>query len=392
MIRRDLWDTVYGRTPSTSVNFSGGELWRSSPSSNPSLWAATDDDEVLAYGDANSEMARKLMMRGRADHLRGQNRTLQAALSRPNVNLFGAPNDDFDKEIQQLVQENQNARIRGFDMGRVQDQKNYALQKEALSRRLQLQNAALDRAKFARDRVEGDREFGRQLANDGFSRRYRASLLAQGAARDKRMADTEATRGYNNVAEQALEMVRDYGMDPEEAIRVFGLEGPEQEVLRSIGGMASQAEADDLQPYLDYLNQTELSRRQALGPDAAHDQRGDPSLLRRFARHIPIAGRFVDQYPKAPGESAPSGRSGLMPLPAESDDTAALMREAAKVGASYDPARGFYSPRVARQVGPSGPAIRDGAPVANSKADLDALRARGYRGKVWWNGVQRNLR
>lgn len=406
MTREDLYLTVHGQPafqPRPSLLGAGGtgfgaptsnafawDMWRRDPSRNPALQQATPDDEALEYGRMAHELSQQLLMKENARKSKEKVALLQRALANPNgANLFSAPQDDFEAQLQRIMQGDIDAGSRGWQYGLKGQERNYREAKEAFARRLQSQNAAVDRAKLYQDALKNERDYQLKKENDNHRRKYQDSLLRQNR-------EDDVARGYDSDAQLALEMVRDFGMDPEEAIRVFGIQGSGQQVLRSIGSMVdtqndskTAIQDESLDDYADLFNSIELQARREAAPTPSKSGYGPMgALMRAFG------------YKGA--ESIPDPETlGFDQLPAVNNkDVNEARMQALKLGLRYDPARGYFpperrpNPAVPGAALPSAPALSSpqmqnmggqqsvaNVPVVTSRAEVAAL-PRGAR-FVW---------
>lgn len=329
-LRRDYYKTTGGLR---SID-TGFDRWRSDPSRNPALQRATDDDMWIEESRRRVELANKLLARENAQKNKSQADLLEQALNSGNFNLSEAPENEYDAELQKIMQEHINAGIRGVE-------RQYSPQAIALQRKINLENAglqrqgraqALDEAQFIDQKQRAARGFALDARKAAMNDAYRQNLMGQ---REKQMqydALMDLQRHSSQEAKQALDLVRE-GMDPEEVIQLFRLNPRDQQLIRSYRAMADEEMALEDDPMLDYLNERELGMRRGATPQ--EEGPGFADSVRTFfgGRSAPLP-LPVDRV----------GRGGL--APGEGDEFEQLRLEALKNGFAYDPTqRGFYSNR-----------------------------------------------
>lgn len=348
MTRRDLWNQTAGRmtlggSGLTGSNSSDWDMWRRDPTRNPSLRRATADDEALAYADQQNRLQQELLMKEKSRQLQGNVNMLKMANAQPfGVGLFEAPETDFDKKLQGNMQEFVNAGIRGQRLG-LQHQRDWERRYlQAMENARRNQAASLDRAKFVRSKFEDDRDFDLAINKEEARRKYLEDMSL-----DQRVGKQQGRQ--DNVDELAFEMVRDFGMDPEEAIRVFGIKGPAETVLRSVGGLvesgrgAGDAQAEEL---ADILNDYEMGARK---------QAADLNVKKRT------------WWDRTFGDDPVKDEK----LPAmDAEELYKLRTKGAEKGVAYDPNKGFFlpprAPRTPQRAQPL-PASVNGIPVVQSR-------------------------
>lgn len=366
MIRRDYWNSIYGR-PRNGIgggtNYAAGswDMWARDPRSNPSLRPVTDDDRALAEAERRHTLAQKLLTRENANKAKREADMLEQLLhGNQPVNLFEEPANEFDEDLQTLIQGDVNAGIRGINMQVQEGTKRRKQGLENLNAQLRMQAAALDRAKFG-DQIRRSRADqaldAAKLQQQGA---YRNALLAQRSAQMRADIGKDQNAEYQREAKMALDLVKD-GMDPEEVVAMFRLNDRDQQLLFSYGGMLSEEMQAEEQPYLDYLNEMELGMR-SKNPLPAMNTEGERGWL-------PFTRGPAMQGPPVPTDH----RAAYAPLPMN-DEAMELRAEAAKRGYVYDPNTGFSLPGdpepatpVPAQPARSGP--RPGIPVVTNGAD-----------------------
>lgn len=342
MTREQLYQTVYGNRgpvmPRPSLmgqsigygaptsNASDWDMWRRDVTRNPSLQDATADDEALAWMQEQNRLEHDVLMRGNADRAKNRVDLLKRAQAQIRTNLFSAPTNDFERELQQTIQQHVNAGQRGFQLGYASDVANRKLAQQRLENRLKLQDAALDRARFTRDTNKDIRDFRAQRQDAAFRQLYQKGLLTQADKRLQLQQLENLTQGMNADGKMALEAVKDYGMDPEQAIQVFGIpEGSAADVLRAYGGLVSESERtaeEDDAAYAEYLNLAELENRRGKAPQAG-------------------SGKFLGVFGSGAPDPATFDRGQLLQYEADPATMLRLQREAARRGLRYNPKDGF---------------------------------------------------
>lgn len=366
MIRQDLWNQTGGRmtlgsSGLTGSNTSDWEMWRRDPTRNPSLQRATPDDEVLAYETQQSRLQHELLMKEKAKRLQQNIGMLKQANAQPfGVGIFDAPDAPNDVAIQRNIQRYVDAGTRGMNASAASEKERERRYIQNLQIRKQLQDSALDRAKFQQGLFQDQRDFKFDVNKELARRKYLEDVQTN------QMIGQQQGR-HDNAAELAFEMVRDFGMEPEEAIKVFGVDPQSADVLRSVGRMVGgQASARDEQgqDWVELLNQMELAQRKAspdFEPDlpSAKTWWGGTNKEQKALNDAEIA-RFSD-------------RSKLPPM--KSKEMLDLLDAAEKRGLSYNPNQGFFLPQ--RNMGGAAPTasptpahpqfIGDGIPVVTSR-------------------------
>lgn len=344
--RQDLWNTVYGptqptfsylygrRTPTYTDPWARGS-WVNDPHSNPSLAPATEDDRMLAYDDQAHQLAQQVYKRGTADQAQRRVQMLQSLLqSGASPNLYDRPRNAQDADLQNFIQQDYNAGVRGWGMIPTQNEIRRK-QQENLRMALERQKLGLDQAKF----VTGER---RSAANDQFTHAFDRAKFAQTSANERsnlglrqdELIQRQAEAGqraqdaldrkqvladYRNQKE-ALDAVKS-GMDPETAANQYGIDGTGREVLKSWGQLGSDAQDASA----GGLNELELMMRQQAS-DSGHG--GEVSAI--------PGGWFSSGKPAVPPSDDRSVLSQLSPK-----QLASLMGPANKAHLSYDPLLGF---------------------------------------------------
>lgn len=345
MIRADLWNDTAGRLKPQGAF--AWDMWRNDPRMNPSLQQATPDDEVLAYNQRQHELAQQLLMQENARKARANVALLERAAAQPNFNLFGAPTNPTEKQIQGIVQGDVNAGTLGWNLGLDAQERNRRQANEDFARRIQAQNAALNRAKYGQDIRESNRDFALKAMNDLERQKYQKQMLEISKLRAQGDKADSASRTAAANTKMAIDAVREYGMDPEEAIQVFGVPKEARGIIHSYGALAAQGD-EGMQDYADLYSQMELAQMRR-SPEALA-QADDPNFLERW---------FQGKQKVDPNTFT---REQLLALnPTFSEDALKSRADALKMGLRYDPKQGFFLPP--RQMGPPASAAPQPAQV-----------------------------
>lgn len=331
-LRRDLWART-GR-PGGNAGLrgdAGWDMWRRNPSMNPSLQKATEDDVWLAELDRRNQLAQRLQAQQGGMKARSDADLLEQALNSGNVNIHAEPQNEFDEQIQGIMQGHINAGIRGqnaqFSQS-VQDRIRRRQLENLQAQRL-MRDQALDQAKFADQKKRQGQQFALDVAKQQQQQRYRDGLVKQ---RQQQMAydmgkDKDAT--YRKDAQMALELVRD-GMDPEEVTQLFKLDDRDQQLLYSFAGAADDQVAAEEEPILQFLNDREMGMRQPIEVE-------EPGWWDRMRGNVPQGPAFSDAPERVRTQA-----------PGMDDANFAELREmAAENGFLYDPQQGFIPARGA---------------------------------------------
>jgi hypothetical protein len=364
-LRRDLW--ARGSKPA-SVGLQGNagwDMWRQDPARNPSLSRATDDDVWMEEMSRKNELARQLLAQQNARKSKSDADMLEMALNSGDANIFEAPQNDQDMELQKMMQGYVNAGTRGINMQYQQELLNRKRQIENANLNRQLRAQALDESQFIDSKRRNAQNMTLDQAKLQQQAQYRAALLKQ---RQQQMAydrQQDIQKRGSDEVKQALDLVKE-GMDPEDVIPLFKLSPRDQQLLHGYRASYDEGVSAEEDPMLDYLNESELSMRRQ-NPISV----SQPGFFSRMTGNVP----------QGPDFSMAPERVQLQP--GSGDDFEKLRLEAAKQGFNYDPTEGFYSgrggtPPPAEQTQPRLDPRLEALPLVMSRADVERL-PRGAR-------------
>lgn len=152
---------------------------------------ATTGQELLNKRLLAQNMTRDLREKGDLQHVDEQLNFLRSMANQPKLNLYRAPMNERDAALQGAVQEDINARTRGFDAGYKADEFNRKRAIEDFGLSLKMQDQGMQRANLNRSIQNDARDFGLARAREQRLRDTTAQSLAmEKAALGQRAGDT----------------------------------------------------------------------------------------------------------------------------------------------------------------------------------------------------------